>query len=191
MLWLMELAKDKRLTKRDRNYRELKTLAEAVEVGGTYDQLNLGSNLVFEVLLRRAAAVAHAIRNGAEHPDWTLADQITGELDNFTLLTPATQQEVNRKAKEKMDIEILQQRLSVGRGGSAAGPSGSSGYDPLTIDAHVDVGGLPAGGARGRGGKNDAKGDKGGKPPGGRARGRGDNRPRKLEAEVPPGGGKG
>lgn len=145
---------------------------------------------MFEVLLRRAAAVAHAIRSGAEHPDWTLANEITGELDNFSLLTPAKQQEVNRNAKEKLDIEILQQRLAIGRGGTVGVPSGSSGYGADAIDGHLEIGGLPRGGEKGRGAKDGEKGDKGGsKPPGGKGRGRGDDRQRRLEPEGAPGGG--
>ena len=58
----------------------------------------------------------------------------------------------------------------------------------MTIDAHLDVGGLPAGGGGGRGAKVDGKGDKGGKPPGGRGTGKGDKRQRKLDAQGSPGG---
>ena len=68
-MWLSELALDRRLARKDRNYKELKALIGAVEVGGGYDQLNVGVCMVFEVILRRAAAASESISTGVDR--WT------------------------------------------------------------------------------------------------------------------------
>jgi hypothetical protein len=161
-LWLSELARDKRLARTDRNYKELKALADAVEVGGGYDQLNVGGCMIFEIILRRAAAVAESIAKGADRPDWSVARHITAEADSLSLLTPAKAAEVSKKAKEDLEAQVLRQRLTTASGQTGAGSSGGHVVD---VSGIVDVGGLPASGpvtapsgadrgrSRGRGGR--------------------------------------
>jgi hypothetical protein len=174
-LWLSELARDKRLARTDRNYKELKALADAVEVGGGYDQLNVGGCMMFEVILRRAAAVAESISKGADRPDWSVARHITAETDNLSLLTPAKAAEVSKKAKEDLESQVLRQRLSVASGQQGAGAAGSQSND---ISGFVALGGLPAPVTVETPSGNDR----------GRSRGRG-GRNRKLTAGQPGGGG--
>jgi hypothetical protein len=176
VLWLAELAREKRLTKADRNFHELSCLAEAIQVGGEYDQLNLGCVMVFEVLFRRMAGIATAIAKGAENPDWSLAKHITDMPDPLSLLSVQKETEVHRRAKDRMELEALRARLSLGRGGGGGGGGGGAASSAaLEALAAVETGGLPA--------VEDAGGTRGKAL--GRARGRGRNR--RLGPEASPG----
>eukprot|EP00972_Heterocapsa_arctica_P069899 10325118-Heterocapsa_arctica.AAC.1 len=61
--WLREWLRDKGIATSDRVARELKALTEALYLGGTYDQLNLGALMIVEALTRRIAGIVSAHSN--------------------------------------------------------------------------------------------------------------------------------
>jgi hypothetical protein len=176
-IWYSNFRRDKRLSDRDRNHHEMKCLVEAVEVGGCFDQANVGGMVIFEVLLRRIAAMAAALSKGSENPDWSMAPHICGEVDPYSLLGPAKAEEVQRSATARLHLEALRQRLATNRTGAGGGTTeilGTSGALPTEAELvnALATGGLPSGAGGGQpsskekgagGGKSRGRGGKGDK----------------------------
>jgi hypothetical protein len=173
MIWYSNFRRDKRLSDRDRNHHEMKCLVEAVEVGGCFDQANVGGMVIFEVLLRRIAAMAAALSKGSENPDWSMAPHICGDVDPYSLLGPAKAEEVQRSATARLHLEALRARLATSRSAGGQGSTtevlGIGGALPTEADLvnALATGGLPSGAG---GGQPSSKQKGAG---GGRSRGRG------------------
>ena len=54
-------------------------LVEALEVGATIDQVNMGALVMLECLVRRLLSLADAYDRGTEHPNWQLFSFISAE----------------------------------------------------------------------------------------------------------------
>jgi hypothetical protein len=141
-IWLANFCRDKGISPHDRNYHEIKNLVDAVEAGGCYDQCNVGGLVMFEILLRRIAAMAAALSRGAESPNWNLARDIQGQQDPYSLLSPEKQEEVNTSATKRLQVEALRARIA----GKGYDPTAASSNDVL---AGLETGGLPGGGKGG------------------------------------------
>ena len=58
--WLELFCTQKNLLHNDRSYHELKVLVYAAEAAGSFDQLNVGSLISLEILLRRISSITKA-----------------------------------------------------------------------------------------------------------------------------------
>ena len=94
--------------KNDRSYHEAVSLVRAIKKAGCVDQLNLGGNCCLEVLFRRLQAIVEAVTTG----NWAMASVIEGASGQGGLMTDARRQEVNRQAKEKLELELLRARVA-------------------------------------------------------------------------------
>ena len=66
--WLQSWARYKQIPEQDRIMHELRTLVDAVEYGGSYDQLNLPSLAAFECITRRIAAIIGCLWSWGPEP---------------------------------------------------------------------------------------------------------------------------
>jgi hypothetical protein len=139
-VWFIDICRELHLGKRDRLYHEMKTLVDALEASGTYDQLNVGSLLTLEYLARRLIGLVEAHSNGVDAPNWSLARHITSGRSPLDLLSKGFRTEVTRKAKDELEIENFRTRVASGKGGGAH-TTGAA--------ALVGVGGLPEGAGAG------------------------------------------
>ena len=82
-IWLTPTARVERFlstskwSETDRSAHELRTLAKYIEVGGSYDQLNLASLAVFEHIARRWQVIMEAHADNPTAPDYD-ASYISG-----------------------------------------------------------------------------------------------------------------
>ena len=78
--WMQIWMRRRNLAESDRVVHELKTLVDVLYLGGTYDQLNLGSLASFEAVGRRLQAIVEAFSNSSgSTPDWSHARLYTGK----------------------------------------------------------------------------------------------------------------
>ena len=153
--WFLVWCREMRCGKKDRVYHEMRCLVDCLEIGGTFDQLNMGSIVALEVVMRRLLAIVEAHQKGIENPNWELAQYLTTEDDIADLLSPELRSDVTRKAKDKMEVDNFRARArtaldkSEGAGGAAAATE--TGGLPSTGDG-APPGGKARGG-RGRGGR--------------------------------------
>ena len=144
--WFLEFCREKKISKKDRCWHEMKTLVTAVKQAGEYDQWNLGSSAALETILRRIASIATAYKDG-DIPNWALAQHMGQDADIHDLVPEGFRSEESKKAREQLEIEALRKRIGDARGGS----------DAVHKDAekYLDAGGLPptnsSAAAKGRG----------------------------------------
>ena len=142
-LWLSQFCYKVGLTDRDRNYHELRNLAMAINALGCIDQFNLGASVGIEILFCRLSAIAEALKNGADRPNWNLSGEIERYDEPTAVLPPQRRSEVSRSAKEKLDAASLREKLA----------------HPRASDVDVDLGLADAPSFdRGKGGKDKKKG---------------------------------
>jgi len=148
--WLQEWMRVKQIQSGDRICHELRTLIDAFHYGGSFDQLNVGALVIFEVLALRIQLILEAYQNPAK-PNWESARYFSGtssiddgvqvELKNF----------VTRKAKDDAEVWYSRNRARELRRSA----------DPVEE-------GLPdasAGGVNKKGNKGGGRGRKGQLPP--------------------------
>ena len=132
--WFAEFCRDRRITRKDKVYHDMANLVEAVEVGATIDQVNLGGLVMLECLMRRLMSLAEAYDRGPEYPNWQLASFISAEYRRGDLMPADFRSELGRKAKEHLELKCLRKRLA----DRVPRPAATNEVDEL-----VDVGALP------------------------------------------------
>ena len=125
--WLADFIKDKNVGTRDRNFFEMQTLVEVLEIAGTVDQVNLGGLWCLELAARRLAGLRRALEHGPANANWNVASLVAGRLDSSDLLGPERQAEVSREARIQLDIQNLQNRLNASSSTQAGGNMPSAG----------------------------------------------------------------
>ena len=133
--WFAEFCRERRITRRDKVWHDMSAIIDAVTVGATIDQLNVGGLMIMECLFRRLMALAEAHERGPDYPNWQLATFISSDYRRGDLLPADFRSEVSRKAKEHLELENLRKRLSdqVPRTAPAA-----------EVEEALEAGGLPS-----------------------------------------------
>jgi hypothetical protein len=108
--WLDLWCREKRVEATDRIYYELRTLAEAFETGGTYDQLNMPSLAAFEVLGRRWSTIIDAYGVNPSKPNFESAKFFTGKGDWTDSVSPELRRHVAQRATAELEIEKSRQK---------------------------------------------------------------------------------
>lgn len=97
---------------------ELRTLVEAIEYGGSYDQLNLASLASFECISRRIMAIVDAFGAGtAGAPDWGAARIFTGYKGPEDIVMPQLKQWASKKGKEEVELYQARNKMREARRG--------------------------------------------------------------------------
>jgi hypothetical protein len=121
----------------------------AYKHGCSYDQLNPGACVIFEVLGRRILAVVDAYSANASRPNWDLARFFTGSASSDEGLCIEVRAAAAEQAKEEYELSVARNKARELRG-----PSGSSDYVASSEKVEGDGGrgrGRGRGGGRGRG----------------------------------------
>ena len=130
--WMQIWMRRHNLAESDRVVHELKTVVDVIYLGGTYDQLNLGSLASFEAVSRRLQTIVEAFSNSSgSTPDWSHARLYTGQATADDVVSPD---------------------LRSWRGSSDKDPRGAAAPRVETGDGG-DEGQAPRGRGRGRGAK--------------------------------------
>lgn len=110
--WLQTWARFKQIPEGDRIMFELRTLVEAVEYGGSYDQLNLPSLAAFECISRRIMAIVDAFGAGsANNPDWGAARIFTNYRGPEDIVMPQLKQWASKKGKEEAELHQARTKM--------------------------------------------------------------------------------
>lgn len=116
--WLQNWARFKQVPEGDRIMFELRTLVEAIEYGGSYDQLNLASLASFECISRRIMAIVDAFGAGtAGAPDWGAARIFTGYKGPEDIVMPQLKQWASKKGKEEVELYQARNKMREARRG--------------------------------------------------------------------------
>lgn len=114
--WLNEWARFKEVGEQDRVMFELRTLVEAIQLGCTYDQLNVASLAAFETLSRRIQAIVDAYAAGTRgSPDWGSARIITNYRGPEDAVSPQLRSWASKKGKEEVDLANARSKIRDGR----------------------------------------------------------------------------
>jgi hypothetical protein len=147
--WLNVWMREKNLEQNDRVVHEMRVLVRAYKHGCSYDQLNPGACVIFEVLGRRILAVVDAYSANASRPNWDLARFFTGSASSDEGLCIEVRAAAAKQAKEEYELSVARNKARELRG-----PSGSSDYVASSEKVEGDGGrgrGRGRGGGRGRG----------------------------------------
>ena len=124
-------------------------------LAGTYDQLNVGALASFELLARRAQAIAQAYKHGSGgKPNFGTANLFMGEDAGEDGVTVGMKHYISKQAKEVNELETITLRALtvVGR----TKDSDDTGADaPPAGQPAGSSGGPGGGGARGRGNRRN------------------------------------
>ncbi|CAK0856481.1 unnamed protein product, partial [Prorocentrum cordatum] len=103
--WLEKWAQTKSIAGSDRVYYELKTIIEALECAGSYDQLNLGSLVFAELRCLRAQAIVDARDADSSKPSFENAKYFSGLMSLSGAVSLDLKSFAAWKAKEETEIE--------------------------------------------------------------------------------------
>ena len=123
-LWLDVWCRNRNISQGERVYHELSVLLELFYVGGTYDQLNMGCLVCFEVAARRIQSVIDAYSQDPSKPQWNNARLYSGVSSAMELVSPELRHYVARRAKEEIEVDTMRTRnrtLGLAADASAAG----------------------------------------------------------------------
>ena len=106
-------ARGKNIARTERVYHELEVLIEAFYVGGTFDQLNLGCLMGYEVLARRIQTIVDAYVTDPAHPSWANAKYFSGVSSADDLVAPELRRYVTKRAKDETEIDTARGRSRI------------------------------------------------------------------------------
>ena len=110
---------------------ELRTLVEAIEYGGSYDQLNMPSLAAFECISRRIMAIVDAFGAGtANSPDWGAARIFTGYRGPEDIVMPQLKQWASKKGKEEAELHQARTKMRELRRGVVAEEAATAVAEP-------------------------------------------------------------
>ena len=119
--WLQTWARFKQIPEGDRIMFELRTLVEAIEYGGSYDQLNMPSLAACECISRRIMAIVDAFGAGtANSPDWGAARIFAGYRGPEDIVMPQLKQWASKKGKEEAELHQARTKMRELRRGVVA-----------------------------------------------------------------------
>jgi hypothetical protein len=121
--WLALYLRDKGLSQQDRVSHELAILCEILELGGSFDQLNLPSLAAMECAGRRIQAIIDAHAVNPQRPNYDSATLFAGTGRATDGVSPDLKNFVARKARDEADVEKSRQKIRELR----AEPAGAKG----------------------------------------------------------------
>lgn len=101
----------KRVEESDRVDHEMRTLVDALEVGGVFDQLLLGSLAMVEVIARRLQTIFDAYEQSATKPNFESARFFSGFGAATDAVSPELRNFAARRAGDEADIEKSRQKV--------------------------------------------------------------------------------
>lgn len=119
--------RSKRVEESDRVYHEMRALVDALEAGGVYDQMNLGSIAMFEGLARRLQTIFDAYEQSATKPNFESARFFRGSGAATDAVSPELRNFAARRARDEGEIEKSRQKVRMLRGLPPAGWSRQAG----------------------------------------------------------------
>ena len=144
------------ITPQDRVHHEVNTIVLAIYHGATFDQVNLGGLVSYEILMRRLQAICQAYERGRQgKPNFGAADLFTELDEGAGGVVPALKEFVVQKARHRNALETAATRLSSGGGARDSDTAAAASGDGRDGD---DGGSAPAAAARGAGAKGRGKG---------------------------------
>ena len=97
----------------------MRTLVQALHLGGSYDHLNLPCLAAFETLSRRIAQIIEAYSADAKVPRWGNVHLYQGTSDPIAAIDPGLRTAVARKRKEELEVSSLANKVLAPRFGEA------------------------------------------------------------------------
>lgn len=92
-------ARSRRVEETDRVYHELRALVDTLQVGGSYDSLNLGSLAMAETIARRLQTILDAYEQNATQPKFESARFFNGFGAATDAVSPELRSFVVRRAR--------------------------------------------------------------------------------------------
>ena len=94
------------------NAHEVRSLVEALWLGGCYDQLNMPSLASFEAIGRRLQTMVEAYANsGGGAPDWAHALLFTGTVSADHIVSGDLRSWAGKKGKEEVELIAARSKL--------------------------------------------------------------------------------
>lgn len=109
--FLDRCCRSKRVGEGDRVHHEMRALVDALEVGGVYDQLNLGSLAMTEVIARRLQTIFDACEPSATKPNFESASFFSGSGAATDAVSPELRNFAARRARGEAEIEKSRQKV--------------------------------------------------------------------------------
>ena len=125
-VWLERWMTDRGISPGERTGIEMKTLVQALHLGGTYDQLNLPSLASFEFLSRRSQLILEAHAHDAHNPDYSNSDYMAGTTREGDVVCPTLVSTVAEKMKDSAGIDSNRHKVRELRSQND-GPKGGTG----------------------------------------------------------------
>ena len=114
--WFDKWAQSENVAVTDRVYYEPKTIVDALEYAGSYDQVNLGSLVFAELLRLRVQTIAGAYENNPSKPSFVNAKYFSGLKSLSDADCPDLKSFAARKAEEETEVEKRRQKARELRG---------------------------------------------------------------------------
>ncbi|CAE7243495.1 pksN [Symbiodinium natans] len=110
--WLQAWLRKHHLAETDRTAHEVRSLVEALWLGGCYDQLNMPSLASFEAIGRRLQTIVEAYSNGANGvPDWGHARLFTGAVSADDVVSAELRSWAARRGKEEVELIAARSKI--------------------------------------------------------------------------------
>ena len=114
--WLDIFVRDKGLVSTDRVVHELRVLVEILELGGSYDQLNIACLASFEFLCRRIQTIVDAHAINPQKPNYDAASFFSGIGRAVDGVAPELRAHAARRARDEAEVEKQRQKVRELRG---------------------------------------------------------------------------
>ena len=110
--WFQSWLRRHGMTETDRTAHEVRSLIEALWLGGCYDQLNMPSLASFEAIGRRLQTIVEAYANSAGGaPDWGHAKLFTGAVSADDLVSGDLRAWAAKKGKEEVELIAARSKI--------------------------------------------------------------------------------
>ena len=110
--WMQSWLRKHHLAETDRTAHEVRSLVEALWLGGCYDQLNMPSLASFEAIGRRLQTIVEAYSsafNGV--PDWSHAKLFTGIVSSDDIVSSELRSWAARRGKEEVELVAARSKM--------------------------------------------------------------------------------
>lgn len=108
--FLERWARAKKIEETDRVFHELRWFMESLELGGTYDQLNLGACAWAQAAARRAQVIFDAYDANPAKPNFDGSKYLAGTSQVTDAIAPELRSFAARRAKDEAEVEKQRQR---------------------------------------------------------------------------------
>eukprot|EP00971_Amphidinium_carterae_P330079 6462931-Amphidinium_carterae.3 len=119
-LWLERHLRDHADSATDRSVYELRALAEIMEYGGCFDQLQLCNLVSFELVARRWQLILEAHSSDPQAPSYASAEYFSGLEHQKFGVSPELTGHIARKMKDDAMVATQKDKVQHGRPGAKA-----------------------------------------------------------------------